>query len=72
MGDQKPVLSYYQIGGFKPNLTLQGCSTIFFFRIICTYSSSREFRGLQYDIRKLAEAIVSPESTVELVLGARF
>jgi len=43
-----------------------------FFLIKCTYSSSREFRGLQYDMRQLAEAIVSPESTVELVLGARF
>jgi hypothetical protein len=53
MGDQKPDFSYYQIGGFRPNVTLQG--------------------GLQYDMRKLAEAIVAPEATVELelVLGIR-
>jgi hypothetical protein len=71
MGDQKPNFSYYQIGGFRPNVTLLGCSTTFFLLIICTYSIRRESRGLQYDIRKLAEAIVG-ESTVDLVLGTRF
>lgn len=30
MGDQQSDLSYYQIGGFRPNVTLQGCSTSFF------------------------------------------
>jgi hypothetical protein len=29
----------------------------------------REFRGLQYDMRKLSEAIVDLDSTVDLVLG---
>ncbi|KAI0006174.1 hypothetical protein BJV74DRAFT_802632 [Russula compacta] len=51
MGDQQPEFSYYQIGGLRPNVTLQG--------------------GLQYDMRELAKAIFSPESSVYLVLGIR-
>ncbi|KAH9996837.1 hypothetical protein BJV77DRAFT_131351 [Russula vinacea] len=51
MAVHNPDFSYYQIGGFRPNVALQG--------------------GLQYDMRKLAEAIVDPESTVDLVLGIR-
>jgi hypothetical protein len=46
----------------------------FFFSNYMHHSISRESRGLQYDMRKLAEAIVAPEATVELelVLGMRF
>lgn len=71
MGDQKLDSSYYQIGGLRPNLTLQGCSASFVLSI-CTHSSGREFSGLQYDMRKLAEAIVGPESKAELILGTRY
>jgi len=34
MGDEQSEFSYYQIGGFRPNVTLQGCSTTFFFLIL--------------------------------------
>ncbi len=70
MADQKPDFSYYQIGGFRPNVALQGYNTLFF-QVYAPFKTTREFRGLQYDIRRLAEAIVRPESTVELVLGTR-
>jgi hypothetical protein len=69
MAVHKPDFSYYQIGGFRPNVALQGCSTSFFSLINATTQTGGEFRGLQYDMRKLAEAIVDPESTVDLVLG---
>ena len=29
MGDQRPEFSYYQIGGFRPNVFLKGCFTTF-------------------------------------------
>lgn len=51
MGDQRPESSYYQIGGFRPNVFLKGPV------------------GIQYDMRKLAQAIFGPRSSVELVLG---
>lgn len=69
MGDKKPEISYYQIGGFRPNVALQGCSTSFFFFKYMPPQTCREFRGLQYDMRKLSEAIVNLDSTVDLVLG---
>jgi hypothetical protein len=70
MEDEKPDFSYYQIGGFKPNLTLQRCSATFFSNYMRLISCG--FRGPQYDMGKLAEAIIGPESTLELVLGTRF
>jgi hypothetical protein len=69
MGDPKPESFYYQIGGFRPNVTLEGCSSTFFLQIYAAIQTSREFRALQYDLRKLAEAIVGPDSIVDLVLG---
>jgi len=33
MGDQQPQFSYYQIGGFRPNMFLKGCFTTFFLKI---------------------------------------
>ncbi|KAF8274876.1 hypothetical protein EI94DRAFT_1711916 [Lactarius quietus] len=53
MGDQRPEFSYYQIGGFRPNVFLKGPA------------------GTQYDMRKLAQAMFGPRSSVELVFGIR-
>lgn len=70
MGDQQSEFSYYQIGGFRPNVTLQGCSTTFFFSQ-CSIQRSCDItvRAHQYDMRKLAEAIVDSNPSVDLVLG---
>ncbi|KAI9437821.1 hypothetical protein BJY52DRAFT_1325281 [Lactarius psammicola] len=53
MGDERPEISYYQIGGFRPNMFLKGPG------------------GTQYDMRKLAQAIFGPRTSVELVFGIR-
>ena len=39
MGDQQPEFSYYQIGGFRPNVTLKGCSPTFFPELMRHYSN---------------------------------
>jgi hypothetical protein len=70
MGDPQPESSYYQIGGFRPSVTLQRCCYILFLlKFRALLKATRDPRGFQYDMRKLAQTIFGSKSTVDLVLG---